>query len=67
MHIVDMWVGVGRTSLNITLVIDHMVSRINDLLLPLDCVSGPLTEGKKVILCTSVRDLPLSRTIWCKR
>lgn len=44
--------------------IDHMVWRINDLLLALNCVFGPLTKGDRVVLCTSVvKDLSLSETI----
>ena len=57
--------GVGRTILNVTLVTDHMTLRINDLLLVLNCVFGPLIESN-VVLCTSGGNLPLSGTIRCK-
>ena len=48
-------------------VTNHITERINDLLLVLDCVSGPLTKGDKVVLCISIRRLLLSITIQCKR
>ena len=38
MHIVDMWVGVGRTSVECDAYNKSKDLRINDLLLVLDCV-----------------------------
>ena len=42
--------------LNVTPVLDHM-ALINDLMLVLDCVSGPLTRGDRVVSCTGASDL----------
>ena len=43
--------------LNVTQALDHMVL-INDLMSVLDCVSGPLTRGDRVVSYTGVGDLP---------
>ena len=49
--------------LNVTPITDYMAMRINDLLLAFNCVYGPLIESNKVVLCTGVEDLSLSKTI----
>ena len=57
MHIVDMWVMLAEHLLNVTHVIDHMVERIDDLLLVFDCVTVPWIEDNMIDLYASVEDL----------
>ena len=57
MHLVDMWVDVREHRLNVTPAVDHM-ALINDPVLVLDFVSGPLTRGDRVVSYTGVGDLP---------
>ena len=53
MHIIDMWVGVGRTSIECDAGDGSHGLRINDLLLALDYVSGPLIRGD-IVSCALV-------------
>ena len=53
--------------LNVTLMIDYMIVRINELLLVFNCVSYTLTRGDRVSLCIGVGHLPLSGTIQYER
>ena len=47
----------GEHLLNVTQTLDHMVL-INDLMSVLDCISGPLTRGDRVVSCIGASDLP---------
>ena len=53
MYIVDIWVDVGRTSIECDACNGSHGLKINDLLLTLDCVSSPQTKGD-IVSCALV-------------